>query len=145
MSTLLPAIMEYVHKQYLTEYEEVLTRRAIQFQKLSEKDPFSMTEEEQSKHQALLNKLANELLIMDKMRWLATEYQALETRLQIQSRQNFNWARDQFELLAREAVFWKQQYLEQREEEEQYIEIIERLIQQLKHHTTGNDSTRQHS
>lgn len=145
MSTLLPAIMEHLHKQYLTEYEEVLTRRAIQFQKLSEKDPFSMTEDEQSKHQDLLNKLANELLTMDKMRWLASEYQALEISLEAKSRQSFYWARDQFELLAREAVFWKQQFLAQLEQEQQYIQLIQHLNQQLKHHTTGNDSTRQHS
>lgn len=134
-------MMEYLHSKYLPEFEEVLTRRALQFEKLAEKDIFQMPEGEQSKHQALLNKLANELLVMDRMRWICKEYIQLEAQLQVQASAKFMWARDQFELLAREAVFWKEQYLINLQHEQFYIQLIQQLTTQLKHHTSPHEHT----
>lgn len=126
-------MLEQIHLSWLTDYEAVLNRRALQFEKLQEKDIFSMPQEEQVRHHNLLQKLAEELVVMDRMRWLATEYLQLQIQLEAHAKQSFNWARREYELLARETHFLREYCGNISQQEDFWIKLLIEKITEIKH------------
>lgn len=122
------SIIEYLHSLYLPEFEAVLSRRAAQFEHLAEKDLFEMPDEAQGKHQALVTKLANELITLDKMRWIAEEYRTFYTEVLESFLRNVAQINEQYDRVAKEALFWKSQYLKMVEEESTLMDTMIKFL-----------------
>lgn len=70
-------ILKTMYQKDLQAFDEVLTRRALQYDRVLSKDVFGMNEQDQAKHAALCKKLGEEILAMDRMRQIVGEMIAI--------------------------------------------------------------------
>lgn len=127
------ALIEQLGQAFAGSIEKVMKRKIKQYQMLSEKDPFEMTDEKANWHNLNLTMLEEEIILLNECRNMSDQYREAWSTMKVCAEEGFAlWAHNQYKKMEKEAIFWKETALNCMQYEQDMLEIFLHSLQKMK-------------
>lgn len=130
------SLVETLAAEYQKNIEKVLRRKAAQYERLAEKDPFEMSDDQQQWHRLRLLQLEEDIFLLNECLTMSAQFReawAAQSEMPSPPDNGFlNWSWEQYRRVREEAVFWRQTALQEMDKSLEMLNIFQNSFEKLK-------------
>lgn len=127
------ALIEQLGQAFAGSIEKVMQRKINQYKRLSEKDPFEMSDEKANWHHLNLTMLEEEIILLNECKNMSDQYREAWSTVKISAERGFAiWAHNEYQKMKNEAIFWRDTALNCMKSEQDLLEIYLNSLQKMR-------------